>query len=118
MPIGALHVHGPPSHPHRLAPRPPSPAVRGLPGAVHPPAGPGLGGDAPPDLVAPVDGEIRVRIKRGSAAADHRVAVIVDRAANGKGWTTISLPRLSGTNSKIDTGIQVKKDDRLTCVWT
>lgn len=68
----------------------------------------------PPDLVAPVDGEIRVRIKRGSAAADHRVAVIVDRAANGKGWDeTISLPRLSGTNSKIDTGIQVKKDDRL-----
>jgi len=68
----------------------------------------------PPDLVAPVDGEIRVRVKRGSAAADHRIAVIVDRAANGKGWDeTISLPRLSGTNSKFDTGIQVQKDDRL-----
>lgn len=68
----------------------------------------------PPDLVAPVDGEIRVRVKRGSAAADHRMAVIVDRAENGKGWDeTISLPRLSGTNSKFDTGIEVKKDDRL-----
>ncbi len=68
----------------------------------------------PLDLVAPVDGELRVRVKRGSAGADHRIAVIVDRAANGKGWDeTISLPRLSGTNSKFDTGIEVKKDDRL-----
>lgn len=68
----------------------------------------------PADLVAPVDGELRVRVKRGSADADHRMAVIVDRAANGRGWDeTISLPRLSGTNNKFDTGIEVKKDDRL-----
>lgn len=68
----------------------------------------------PPDLVAPVAGEIRVRIKRGPSAAQHSVTLFVDRVATRRMWDERHpLPRLSGPNDAFDTGIKVQPGDML-----
>lgn len=72
-----------------------------------------LAAPPPPDLVAPVSGEVRIRVKRGSAGADHRIFLLVDRAGDGRWDETYSLPRLVGENSSYDTGVDVAPGDEL-----
>jgi hypothetical protein len=70
--------------------------------------------ERPPDLVASVDGEVRVRARHGIADATHHMYLQVDRAANGPGWDEdYDLGVLAGTNPVINTGVTVQVGDRL-----
>jgi Mg-chelatase subunit ChlD len=68
----------------------------------------------PPDLVMTHTGEVRVRVKRGSAGASHQLTLHIDRVANGPGWDErYDLGRLVGNNAEIDTEVAVEPGDRL-----
>ncbi len=69
---------------------------------------------APPDLVAASAGEVRIRIRRGSADARHDLELRVDRASTGPGWDeTHDLGSLSGTVTDIETDVNIAKADML-----
>lgn len=68
----------------------------------------------PADLVMTVNGDVRLRIRRGNAAGSQHMFMQVDRAANGSGWDEdYDLGVLAGTNPILDTGVAVKAGDRL-----
>ena len=73
-----------------------------------------LAAGRPPDLVATVNGEVRVRVRHGISDAIHHMYLQVDRASNGPGWDEdYDLGVLAGTNPVINTGVAVQVGDRL-----
>ena len=71
-------------------------------------------GTRPPDLVMPVNGQVRVRVKRGPSAATHQITVYVDHIANGSNWDVIQrLPVLRTTNQTYNTNIAVMIGDKM-----
>ena len=73
-----------------------------------------LAAGRPPDLVATVNGEVRVRARHGISAGSHHMYFQVDRAGNGPGWDEdYDLGILAGTNPDIHTGVTVQVGDRL-----
>ena len=73
-----------------------------------------LGAGRPPDLVATVNGEVRVRARHGISAGTHHMYLQVDRASNGPGWDEdYDLGILAGTNPVVHTGVTVRVGDRL-----
>lgn len=68
----------------------------------------------PPDLKAPVAGEIRVRVKRGPSAARQELTLFVDRITTTNRWDErYLLPRLVQVNQTFDTGVAVQPGDEL-----
>ena len=68
----------------------------------------------PPDLVMTHTGEVRIRVKRGSADASHQLTLHIDREANGPGWDErYDLGRLVGRDAEIDTEVAVEPGDKL-----
>jgi hypothetical protein len=68
----------------------------------------------PPDLVAALDGEVRVRVRHGISDGMHHMYLQVDRAANGPGWDEdYDLGILAGSNPAINTGVTVQAGDKV-----
>ena len=73
--------------------------------------------ERPPDLVAPVAGDVRLRVRKGEAAYTHRIHMSVDRVANGPGWDeSYDLGTVLPNRDTVLAGVPVEAGDTLDVI--